>query len=94
MVLARLAYDRDRATVRIDSRCARGDGGLALDVLDFIARLTIHIPQSHERLVHWYGLYSNASGQRKALRQGRAPRPDQTSACAISEDDEWRRGVV
>ena len=52
VVSARLAYDRDRATVRIDSRGPRADGGLALDVLDFIARLTIHIPQSHERLVH------------------------------------------
>jgi hypothetical protein len=83
VVLARLAYDRDRATVRIDSHGPHSEGPIDLDVLDFIARLTVQIPESHERLVLYYGLYSNASGQRKALRQGRAPRPDQTTDCAF-----------
>jgi hypothetical protein len=90
VVLARLAYDRDRATVRIDSHGTRADGGLAMDVLDFIARLTVQIPESHERLVLYYGLYSNASRQRRVSSSR-----DKTSACPADQPDgdecEWQR---
>jgi len=53
-----------------------------LDVLDFIARLSAHIPEPHERFVHYYGLYSNASRQRR-VSGGR----HKTSACPAEHAD-------
>jgi hypothetical protein len=64
VVMARISYDRDHATVRIDPHGPHGEGPIELDVLDFIARLSVRIPEPHERLVLYYGLYSNASRQR------------------------------
>ncbi|HUV35795.1 MAG TPA: transposase, partial [Patescibacteria group bacterium] len=65
LVMSRISYDRDHAAVRIDPHSARSEGPLELDVLDFIAHLTAQIPEPHERLVLYYGLYSNASRQRR-----------------------------
>ena len=84
---SRIRHDRDQATVRIDPHGAHNEGCLDLD---FIARLTVQIPESHERLVHYYGLYSNASRQRR-VSNGR----HETSACPADHSDgdesEWRR---
>jgi hypothetical protein len=63
--MSRISYDRDHATVRIDPHGPHSEGPIDLDVLDFIARLTVQIPEAHERLVHYYGIYSNASRQRR-----------------------------
>ena len=82
VVMSRIRYDRDQATVRIDPHGAHNAGCLDLDVLDFIARLTVQIPESHERLVHYYGLYSNASRQRR-VSNGR----HETSSCPANHSD-------
>ncbi|MFA4947588.1 MAG: transposase [Candidatus Krumholzibacteriia bacterium] len=88
VVMSRISYDGDHATVRIDPHDPHSEGPIDLDVLDFIARLTIHIPESHERLVHYYGLYSNASNQRR-VSGGR----DKTSASPADhfdgDESEW-----
>ena len=68
LMLSRIAYDRDRATVRIDPHGSRARETTELDVLDFIARLAVQIPDPHERLVHYYGPYSNASHQRPVTK--------------------------
>jgi len=52
VVMSRISYDRDHATVRIDPRDPHSEGPIELDVLDFIARLSVHIPEPHERLMH------------------------------------------
>ena len=88
VVMARISYDRTRATVRIDPHGPHSEDPLDLDVLDFIARLTVQIPEAHERLVLYYGLYSNASKQRR-VSNGR----HETSACPADQFDgnesEW-----
>ena len=70
LMLSRITYDREHAAVRIESHSARGRESLELDVLDFIARLTTQIPGPHERLVLYYGLYANASRQRRVTDGG------------------------
>jgi hypothetical protein len=78
-VISRISYDRSRATVHIDPHGPHSEGPLDLD---FIARLTVQIPESHERLVHYYGLYSNAS-RRRRVSNGR----HETSACPADHFD-------
>jgi hypothetical protein len=78
--MLRISCDRTRATVRLDPPPPHSEGPLELDVLDFIARLSAHIPESYERLVLYYGLYSNASGQRR-VPGGR----DKTSGCPADQ---------
>jgi hypothetical protein len=88
VVMSRISYDRDHATVRIDPHGPHSEDPIELDVLDFIARLSVHIPEPHERLVLYYGLYSNASRQRR-VSNGR----HETSACPADQFDgdesEW-----
>jgi hypothetical protein len=89
-VMSRISYDRTRATARIDPHGPDSEGPLDLDVHDFIARLSVHIPEPHERLVLYYGLYSNASRQRRVSNGGH-----KTSACPADQFDgnesEWQR---
>ena len=66
-----------RSMVHIDPHAPHSEGPLELDVLDFIARLTIHIPEARERLVDYYGLYSNASRHRRVSDR----RDNKTPAC-------------
>ena len=88
LIMASISYDRDRATVRIDPHGPHSEGPIELDVLDFIARLTVHIPEPHERLVLYYGLYSNASRQRRVSSSRH-----ETSACPADhfdgDESEW-----
>jgi hypothetical protein len=88
VLMSRISYDRTLATVRIDPHGPHSEGPLDLDVLDFIARLSVHIPEPHERLVLYYGLYSNASRQRRVSNG-----IHETSACQADQFDgdesEW-----
>lgn len=43
--MSRISYDRDHATVHIDPHGPHSEGPIELDVLDFIARLSVHIPE-------------------------------------------------
>ncbi len=65
--LNRMELDAENGVIRYRTDKA---GTLTIDVLDFIARLTVQIPDRHQRLVSYFGVYSNAS----ALRNG----PEQT----------------
>jgi hypothetical protein len=80
--MSRISYDRTRATAHIDPHGPHSEGPIELDVLDFIARLTVQIPEAHERLVLYYGLYSNASRQRRVPGSRR-----ETSACPADQFD-------
>jgi hypothetical protein len=82
VVMSRISYDRDHGTVRIDPHGPHSEGPIELDVLDFIARLSVHIPEPHERLVLYYSLYSNASRPRR-VPCGR----DKTSVCPADHSD-------
>lgn len=87
LMLSRISYDRDRATVRVDPHGSRARETTELDVLDFIARLTVQIPDSHERLVHYYGPYSNASRLGSVTKVG-----DRTPDCQTDCNDEADQG--
>jgi len=85
VVMSRISYDCTRATVRTDPGGPRSEGPIELDVLDFIARLSVHILEPHELLVVCYGVYSNAS-RRRRVPSGR----HETSLCPADhfDDDE------
>jgi len=72
----RLEYDRENQSVTLDT----GDGqGVCLDVLDFIARVVVQIPDKYERSTVYYGIYSNASKlrQENGARQAEQAAQDQ-----------------
>jgi hypothetical protein len=48
LIMARSSYDRTRATVHIDPHGPHIEGPIELDVLDFIARLSVHILEPYE----------------------------------------------
>ena len=59
------------------------------DVLDFIAHVTAHIPERHEKRVIWYGYYSNKSRgmrKKKAQAEGKLPAKSQAEIVAETED--------
>jgi hypothetical protein len=87
--MSRISYDREHDTVRIAPHRARSEGPLELDALDFIARFTAQIPEPHERLVHYYGLYSNASRQRRVLSGSQKPHTSQQTDCSVVDESEW-----
>ena len=88
VVVSRISYDRTRAMVRIDPHGPHSEGPLDLDVLDFIARLSVHIPEPHERLVLYYGLYSNASKQRR-VSSSRDKTPGCPADHSNGDESEW-----
>jgi len=64
IALERMDYDRDRGmvTYRTDKF-----GTVEIEVLDFIARLAVQVPDPYERLVVYYGIYCNSSSLRKQV---------------------------
>jgi hypothetical protein len=70
------------------------------DYLDWIARLTSHIPEKGAQLVHYYGAYSNAH-RGKAFRreafalqnpeEGSSPRPEPTPEWLRERRRSWAR---
>jgi hypothetical protein len=70
LALGRLSFDEAQGKVIYQY----GDGDtdrVEMDYLDFIARLTTHIPDKGQVMIRYYGLYSNAHrGVMK--KQGRA----------------------
>ena len=90
VILSRISYDREQQTVRIGPQRSRGGGPAVLDVLDFVARLTVQIPDPHERLVLYYGPYSNASRQRRVPGDRDVP-PALGDNSTTGDESEWRR---
>ena len=61
--------------------------GQILDPLDWIARVTSHIPDQRAQTIRYYGCYSNASRGKAAKRQSSA---DQTTrATATDSESPW-----
>jgi ribosomal protein S27E len=85
LMLSRISYDRDRVTVRVDPHGSRAREATELDVLDFIARLTAQIPGPHERIVHYYGPYANASRLR-SVTKATSQAPDCPTDCSDEAD--------
>ena len=56
------------------------------DYLDWIARLTSHIPEHNTQLVHYYGAYANAHRGKEARPQSRPP---DASPLIPEPDDDW-----
>lgn len=93
VVISRLTYHREAQQVRIKKRNPASGDDIVLDVLDFIARLSVQIPDPHERIVLYYGLYSNASGGRRTTQDEKELTPPATgfSRCDESEYSKSRR---
>ncbi len=80
LVLERLKWDPERAELTYQARPKRSNGpsgGLERwDVLEFIARVTDHIPEPGQQLIRNWGFYSNASrGKRLNDSQLRSSAP-------------------
>lgn len=90
VVISRLSYDRDRQEVRIKTRSSQNSDALILDVLDFIARLSVQIPDPHERLLLCYGPYSNASRQRRVSSDTDEPHLPKAD-CSTGNESEWNK---
>jgi hypothetical protein len=61
----REGFQMEPLTLRLPRLRRRGDesvseGHREFDYLEWIARLTSHIPERYPQLVHYYGAYSNA----------------------------------
>ncbi len=79
----------DLSLQKIDLHPGHGSNFRVFDPLDFIAHLTAHIPNHHEKRVIWYGHYSNKSrGMRKkqAALAGQAPTVSQAEIVGAAED--------
>ena len=62
-----------------------------MDPLEWIARLTSHIPERGCQTTHYYAAYSNAHRGKQA-KAGSSPGSEQTpTACAAESEDEWIR---
>ena len=74
LVLERLNWDAERADVTYQARPKRSKGPSGAiarwDVLEFIARVTDHIPEPGQQLIRNWGYYANAS-RAKRRREGR-----------------------
>jgi len=59
LALGRLSFDEDDGRV-IYQYGKADDDKVEMDYLDFIARVTAHIPDKGQVMIRYYGLYSNA----------------------------------
>jgi hypothetical protein len=70
LALTRLSFDEDEG--KVIYRYGDGDTDrMEMDYLDFIARVTAHIPDKGQVMIRYYGLYSNAH-RGKEKKRGRA----------------------
>jgi len=84
------ATKRSRETFSIPALLPGGSLFPGLFVLDFIARLSVQIPDPHERIVLYYGLYSNASRQRRAKGDDEEPLMPGAD-CSDCDESEWNK---
>jgi hypothetical protein len=67
LALGRLAFDEDQG--KIIYQYGKDDfERVVMDYLDFIARITTHIPDKGQVMIRYYGLYSNAHRGRQRKR--------------------------
>ena len=60
----------ERVTYRSDKRDGPTAGGVTLDPLEFLARVTAHIPDKHQVLTRYYGWYANRVRGARRLAAG------------------------
>ena len=77
VALDRLEYDASGRQVRYRSEKPDGPtaGTEALDPLEFLARVTAHIPNKHQVLTRYYGYYGNRVRGARRGRVGAADAP-------------------
>jgi hypothetical protein len=63
-----MRYDPRENTVTIFPLSSEGNAPIVMEVLEFISRLVLHIPDVRERQVTYYGPYANASRYRRLKR--------------------------
>jgi hypothetical protein len=96
LVLKRLQWDEEHGEVVYAARPSRAKGPFGgvvrWDVLEFIARVTDHIPEPGQQLIRNWGYYANAS-RGKRRRNPELDRPhDQEGFDPQEQDaDGWRR---
>ncbi len=99
LVLERLKWDTERGEVTYQARPQRSKGpagGLERwDVLEFIARVTDHIPEPGQQLIRNWGYYSNASRAKRlresSLQSSAPPMQDQQRKPDSDEGQRQRR---
>jgi hypothetical protein len=70
LALTRLSFDEEGG--KVVYRYGKGGADkVEMDYLDFIARVTAHIPDKGQVMIRYYGLYSNAH-RGKERKRGRA----------------------
>ena len=90
LALGRLSFDEDRGKV-IYQYGHTDTEQTEMDYLDFIARVTAHIPDKGQVMIRYYGLYSNAHRGMEKKRGARAPVPSgQTSPPTRTTSPGWR----
>jgi hypothetical protein len=78
LALGHLAFDEDER--RVIYRYGKADDDkVEMDYLDFIACLTIHIPDKGQVMIRYYGLYSNAH-RGKVRKRSPSPRLRRTAS--------------
>jgi hypothetical protein len=96
LVLKRLQWDEEQGEVVYAARPTRATGAFGgvvrWDVLEFIARVTDHIPEHGQQFVRNWGYYSNASrGKRRRRSELESPSAQEATDLAEQDADGWRR---
>ena len=74
LALGRLSFDEDRGKAIYQYGLADTERTV-IDYLDFIARVTAHIPDKGQVMIRYYGLYSNARRGMERRWRAAAPAP-------------------
>ena len=95
-MLKRLQWDEERGEVVYAARPSRAKGPFGgvvrWDVLEFIARVTDHVPEPGQQLTRNWGFYSNASRGKRRGDASIESLPDREGADVEEQDgDGWRR---
>jgi Putative transposase len=65
--------------------------GQILDALQWIAKVTSHIPDKGAQLIHYYGAYSNSHRGKKAKSEASSGPSLSDSASAVESETEWAK---
>ncbi len=95
LVLERLNWDAERAEVTYQARPKRSKGPSGAiarwDALEFIARITDHIPEPGQQLVRNWGYYANASRAKRRRESGIENSPEDNQHRQDSSDANRQR---
>jgi len=92
IAVKRLSWDLDSGEVVYRGRPSRRAGSCPAearwDVLEFLARVVDHIPETSQQTVRYWGYYANAA---RGKRRKAAPGEDATQTPSREDDDECSR---